>query len=1020
MRFLPDIHCLLRTSFLAIVTAGLLAGCVRPTPQPPPATELTEPARDYSFGYWPNGWRKTVTDTSPDRLAIETGYYGFLLDVDQLPDIRFGRLAGDVDYPQALAAGTKRLARLPRGRLTIELETGGTVYRAVTCRAGTDTDIRRLQSNRLWESGRYVQHFDVQDLEFRDAAGNRLGCYGDLYLVAWPGSLTFKTELTPDYLYLEGPSPGVSGNGRCIIDEPIDIPHAPELDSETFTAESWFRVPAKLGQKDGWLLCKNDNEWEEGNYGFRMTWGGKRAVAVMNIGGGRDNVYQVEQLGELAKGEWHHLAMTYDGQVLRLYHNGELQGETEIGKQRVPGSGRLRIGQRADGVTGPAVAPIVRGLYDEIRIWNRALSGEEIAAHAEQAGEVPSRDGLVQEHNFDAGAPVEPPTWTDATLRLALRTGDHTWQEEKQVTGAWQAGQVQRLVLHCNLAGTPGADDTIGIRVRTPAGQEFPVAWAEDTNCHKVLVQNLERTWERITDRPDQGAGNNYDEFLVEVENRGDQPRRIPFQLHLLNPAGITGLVPLLCEEDGTPTGIPVQLSKNWHQGSYLHAFTMLPAEPGLTRYRLRIVYGFYGTLPTASHSQLSLVGYGGNGRWDQLAIGSWGETFCLDMDMSPTDVTITDVRGLYLRAGKDGEKWGWSDGGWGGDWLRITNSRGEKLAFSEMKTAYLAHGPCLSDVRYRGAYGPRREARLAATVRTLRTDDHARTFHTLRYAFTQPVSTADAWLFKVGGGWCTTPKIAYGNRAGLIAEHEVPESLAGIDEFRPPVTLTGAGPWWVAYPGALIDDPKRPWGNGSRALVIRGYRASFGGTVVDQPTIAFPVNHTRGQRDVNLLLVPPPGVERFQPGDTVELDLEWIVVPREADDYFGPNEAFRRHLDEHPRSWKTVHREAVGNDLAVDVTGGTVTHRYPLIIQATAPEITVEISGGIGQVPIRFDGLATAAGYVLYEENDGQLTALDQSVHGNDFWQTDLDPRTDTYRLGFNLPLDGKPTSRWVLKRNP
>ncbi len=103
-----------------------------------------------------------------------------------------------------------------------------------------------------------------------------------------------------------------------------------------------------------------------------------------------------------------------------------------------------------------------------------------------------------------------------------------------------------------------------------------------------------------------------------------------------------------------------------------------------------------------------------------------------------------------------------------------------------------------------------------------------------------------------------------------------------------------------------------------------------------------------------------------------------------------------------------------------MDVTGGTVTHRYPLIIQATAPEITVEISGGIGQVPIRFDGLATAAGYVLYEENDGQLTALDQSVHGNDFWQTDLDPRTDTYRLGFNLPLDGKPTSRWVLKRNP
>ncbi len=189
----------------------------------------------------------------------------------------------------------------------------------------------------------------------------------------------------------------------------------------------------------------------------------------------------------------------------------------------------------------------------------------------------------------------------------------------------------------------------------------------------------------------------------------------------------------------------------------------------------------------------------------------------------------------------------------------------------------------------------------------------------------------------------------------------------------------------------------------------------------MEQPTLAFPVNHNHGPRDVNLLLVPPVGVKQFQPGDTVELDLEWIVVPREADDYYGPNQAFRAHLEEHPRSWKTVHREAVGNDLQLDVTGGTVTHRYPVMIRAEQEEISVTITGGVGQVPIRFDGLlATAAGYVLYEEIDGQLTALDQAVHGNDFWQTDHDPGSGTYRLSYNLPLDGKPTSRWVLKRNP
>lgn len=59
---------------------------------------------------------------------------------------------------------------------------------------------------------------------------------------------------------------------------------------------------------------------------------------------------------------------------------------------------------------------------------------------------------------------------------------------------------------------------------------------------------------------------------------------------------------------------------------------------------------------------QLSLIGYtgkGGNGRWDQLAIGCWGETICFDMDMRLVDITITDERMLMARNGLTGKKWG-------------------------------------------------------------------------------------------------------------------------------------------------------------------------------------------------------------------------------------------------------------------------------------------------------------------------------------------------------------------------
>ena len=44
----------------------------------------------------------------------------------------------------------------------------------------------------------------------------------------------------------------------------------------------------------------------------------------------------------------------------------------------------------------------------------------------------------------------------------------------------------------------------------------------------------------------------------------------------------------------------------------------------------------------------------------------------------------------------------------------------------------------------------------------------------------------------------------------------------------------------------------------------------------------------------------------------------------------------------------------------------------------------------------------------------------LDQSVHGNDFWQADFNAGDQTYSLTYNLPLDGKSSSTWVLKKAP
>jgi len=47
-------------------------------------------ADDYTFGYWPNGWRKNKTESSNDVFGVETSTFGFSLDLD---DFKKSRLA---------------------------------------------------------------------------------------------------------------------------------------------------------------------------------------------------------------------------------------------------------------------------------------------------------------------------------------------------------------------------------------------------------------------------------------------------------------------------------------------------------------------------------------------------------------------------------------------------------------------------------------------------------------------------------------------------------------------------------------------------------------------------------------------------------------------------------------------------------------------------------------------------------------------------------------------------------------
>ncbi|MHC4581860.1 MAG: hypothetical protein ACYS14_10410, partial [Planctomycetota bacterium] len=640
--------------------------------------------------------------------------------------------------------------------------------------------------------------------------------------------------------------------------------------------------------------------------------------------------------------------------------------------------------------------------YDFLELDFRSAAGQALACEADL-------DVVAWPNSLTFNLNVSPThPYQNAVMRLGLESEAGSWNQEERVEGHWQEGETKSVSLTCRVP-TEMQVAPADISVTAENGQRFPVRFDDTKDCYVASVNRLKRNWPTgYTDI------RHYDEFIINV-NRTEASDPIRFLLDLRPPANITGLCPILCDEEGRPTGIPVQLSKNWHykpMGAYLMAYTMLPASNKAATYILRVSYGFYGSLPSASHAQLSLIGYGGNGRWDQLAIGCWGETICFDMDMSLVDVAVTDVRMLMARKGINGRKWGWTEAGWGGDWLNIQDADQKKYFWTDLKTAYLSQGPCLTDVKYKGYYGMNREVDFAARIQTLRTDDYSRTFQRLSYTFTRDVSTRKIWLFKLGRTYhYDTPHIAYGNAHGLLAQKDAPNTLETNHLVLDNVTLTGPAPYWVAYPGAKHTKGDKP--NGYRALIIRQYQVVMGDEAYSHPILSAPV-YQADPTNLDIELLPP--AHRFGIGDRIELDLELITLPRNAEDYYGPNEAFRKHLAGNPNSWKTTYREAIGNDLDVHVSGGKVIQTYPLVIQVEQPEVTVTINGGVGAVPIRFKGLESNTGMRLYQALDGERVPFDQSVHGNDHWQTDYDPATDSFSMTFNLPLDGLQESIWLL----
>ena len=169
-----------------------------------------------------------------------------------------------------------------------------------------------------------------------------------------------------------------------------------------------------------------------------------RPIGQVYIGGEQNAI----GTATLPLGAWSHLAVTYDGAVLRLYVNGTQVATRSISGQVTPTTGALRIG-------GNNIwAEWFTGSIDEVRIYSRALSQTEIQT----------------DMNTPVGAPAPPDTTPPSTP-----TGLAATPAIGRATLGWNASTDTVGVHHYNVhrSTTPNFTPAAANRIAQPTTNSY-------------------------------------------------------------------------------------------------------------------------------------------------------------------------------------------------------------------------------------------------------------------------------------------------------------------------------------------------------------------------------------------------------------------------------------------------------------------------------------------------------------------------------------------------------------------
>ena len=236
--------------------------------------------------------------------------------------------------------------------------------------------------------------------------------------------------------------------------------------NDGLTLAAWFKADSFISTSaDNRIISKSTGTSTQNHYWMLSTINSDGVKLRFRLKTDGTTTTLIASSGNIAVGKWVHAVATYDGSNMRLYQNGVEVGSTaKTGTISTNNAVSVNIGRSPDG------SKEWSGIIDDVRVYNRALSEEEIQALIS----IP-----VEPDTIAPSVTITQPTSEDTyhteedSVTLAGSASDNisvisvTWANSREESGTASGTSnwtIPGIPLHC------GDDNIVTVTAKDAAG----------------------------------------------------------------------------------------------------------------------------------------------------------------------------------------------------------------------------------------------------------------------------------------------------------------------------------------------------------------------------------------------------------------------------------------------------------------------------------------------------------------------------------------------------------------------